>query len=658
MRVLARLGTVEVTQSTEIDGTTTPNDIAHREEIAKKLARINFAFTFLKEIKRQEKHFNKEQPKGIKREVSLDLSKENKLITYDDLTDIVKDEFDIFTKVSAMEAINANMVEIKGEIARLQNSFQQISDYIGLDIPFSEIKDSSRITMIVGLIPLNKIDILESGLTEKATLQKYANDKTYMVAIIAPIDEKAELLKTLALCEFSRCGYDYKATPTALIKEIKNNISDAEERRNKAYLRGYALLTAASELKLLSDYYTIELAKQDIIDNGKETSRAFVLDGWVPTAVVDNTVDTLTKAVSAIEYVVQDPQEGEVPPTLMSNNGLVAPFGGNITAMYGLPNYGAMDPNPFVAFFYILFFGFMLSDAGYGLLMTIACFAYLFIKRPVKDSGSFIKMFGFCGLSTIFWGTIFGSWFGMGATELSTFEVGKFLASLQLIDPLDGDQTLIMFGLGLALGAVQIAVGFILNGVKKIKSNNVFDGILSDFSWAIILAGGGIYILNMLVFSVDIIGSIGMIAALIGVVMLIAGGAVGKKNPIKAVVGALGNLYGAVNVFSDILSYARLFGLGLTTCVIGLVVNEMGMIFIDLIPGVVGIVCAVCVWLGGHVFNIAINTLGVYVHNSRLQYVEFFGKFYEGTGRAFAPLGSQTKYVYLSDSLVIEKNKK
>ncbi len=657
MRVLARLGTAHVTNTADIDGAITPTDIAHREEVSRKLSRINFAFTFLNDIKKAETKFNKDQQKSKVKELPFSLSKANKMISYDELTNVVKDEYDIFANIATMEAINSEMIELKGELARLHNSFQQVSDYAGLDIPFNEIKDTARITMLVGLIPQNRLDALLAELPEGTILQKYPNDKTYMVAIIAPIEEKQELLKKLTACEFSRCPYDYQNTPVAVLKDITNQINQAEDRQKAVYLNGHELLTALPQLKLLSDYYTIELSKQDIVESGKETGKAFILDAWVPEAVIASTKDAILSACKEVEMFIADPQEGEDPPTLMANNGLVSPFGENITAMYGLPKYGSMDPNPFVAFFYILFFGFMLSDAGYGLLMTIACFAYILIKKPVKDSGSFIKMFGFCGLSTIVWGAIFGSWFSIDASIMNKSEFGRLLMSFQLINPLDGDQTLVMFGVGLALGVVQIASGFVLSCVQKLKTNPA-EGILCDLSWAIILGGGCIYIMDMLLFKAGFVSTIGMVIAGIGLLMLVVGGAVGKRNPIKALIGSLGNLYGFVNVFSDILSYARLFGLGLTTCVIGLVVNEMGGIFIEMFPNAIGFVFAIIVWIGGHVFNIAINTLGVYVHNSRLQYVEFFGKFYEGGGTAFAPLGSQTKYIYLSDSLVIDKHKK
>ena len=146
----------------------------------------------------------------------------------------------------------------------------------------------------------------------------------------------------------------------------------------------------------------------------------------------------------------------------------------------------------------------------------------------------------------------------------------------------------------------------------------------------------------------SVMGKIGTYTALVGAAMIIVGGAWGKKNPIKMVGGALGSVYGAINIVSDLLSYSRLFGLGLTTGVIGLVMNKLGMIAVDII-GPAGWVVAVIIFVFGHVFNLAINLLGAYVHDSRLQYIEFFGKFYEGTGRAFKPLGNGLKYTYLDN---------
>ena len=182
-------------------------------------------------------------------------------------------------------------------------------------------------------------------------------------------------------------------------------------------------------------------------------------------------------------------------------------------------------------------------------------------------------------------------------------------------------------------------------------------GILSDFGWVVIFLGLLMLFPNVMVYLnaieggqewFGVAGTVGTYIALVGGAMVVIGGAWGKKNPVKMVGGALGSVYGAINIVSDLLSYSRLFGLGLTTGVIGLVMNELGMIIVDVI-GPAGWVIAVVIFVGGHIFNLAINLLGAYVHDSRLQYIEFFGRFYEGSGHAFRPLGSEMKYTYLDN---------
>lgn len=296
----------------------------------------------------------------------------------------------------------------------------------------------------------------------------------------------------------------------------------------------------------------------------------------------------------------------------------------------------------------------MISDAGYGLLMAIACFAMVKIMKPVKNSGRMLMMFGFCGISTVIWGTLFGGWFGI------TIPAGSFLDKLTWFNPLD--DPLKMFMLALGMGVLQIGTGFALKGIALCRSGHPVYAIFNQFSWDVIFIGLLLLSPKLMLFLgaittspepawFSVCSTVGMYVALAGFVMLLIGGGIGKKNPIKMVTGAFGNAYGAINVVSDLLSYSRLFGLGLTTGVIGYVINMLANIIVNTFFGGlwVGWIIAVPVLLIGHTFNIAINLLGAYVHNSRLQYIEFFGRFYEGNGRAFKPLGSSTRYTYLDN---------
>lgn len=656
LKILAGLGVVEVVRTGETDNTSAAYDYKNKEIIDKKLARLNFAFAFLKDIKRDLK--NKDLSAAVGNTEALDkltLGRENKLLSYDELTEIVKEEYELFNLIERLEETNGELVDIKSEKSRLTNLQQQISVYSGLDIKFSEIKDTKRVTVTAGTVPQDNLQILEENIPSSAVLNTAQREGVFLVVAAAPLSDKEELIKALALADFSKCPFDFDTMPDEMLSDIGKKVSALDEKRAELYKSALACYSKTSEFKLLYDYYLLENAKIDLMAEGRETAKAFIMDGWVPAAQAEATVKAVKDACPSAECMLRDPQEGETVPSFVRNNKVVGSFGDIVTSTFGFPKYGELDPNPFVAFFYFLFFGFMLSDAGYGLIIALFCFSYLLIKKPAKNSGSFMIMFGLCGVSTVIWGTIFGGWFGLEAETLAATSIGRFLLSLKLLDPLNGNQTLIMFVAALGMGIVQISVGFTLSAVSKLKTAPL-EGILNDFSWVIIFIGGGIYALDMAL-KTGVVNIIGMVIALIGVAMLLVGGAWGKRNPIKMIMGAFKNLYGSINVFSDVLSYARLFGLGLTTGVIGLVVNRIGSIFIDMIPYYIGYLFAVPIWIGGHIFNLGINALGVYVHNSRLQYVEFFGKFYTGEGHAFKPFGSGTKYIFLKDNLSNKPNK-
>ncbi|MDD3947439.1 MAG: V-type ATP synthase subunit I [Clostridia bacterium] len=654
LKALTGLGTAEICTASSYDNTEKREDSDLRSEIERKLARLTFAFAFLKDtynvMQKAAKH--EEKADDIK-ELKLNLKRENKLIEYDDMvSEIAENEYDLFETVSLLEDFNSRLTDIKTETARLNNLYDQITDYLSFDIKFSDIKDTQRIAMFLGLIPEGKAQTLQEVLPPSAVFVHHVADKNEAVFIAVNKEDKEETSKLLAAADFARCPFTFESTAQEIADSTQSRVSELVAMREEIYKQAAENFRYDSALKNLYDYYYLELAKQDAIEKTAGTRKAFVLEAWVIANAAQITASKIKEASPTAEVLLTDPVEGEIVPSYVRNNKIVNPFGHNITAMFGAPKYGGLDPNPFVAFFYFLFFGFMLSDAGYGIILAVGCFAYLFIKKPVKNSGSFIKMLGLCGISTVLWGIIFGGWFSIESQYLQANAAGRFLLSLRLIDPLSGSQALIMFGLALGLGVIQLATGFFLSGYSKLKTKPL-DGIFNDFSWVVIFIGLGVYLLSMV--GLDGAALPGLILLLAGVAMLLLGGAVGKKNPLKMVGGALKNVYGTIGVFSDVLSYARLFGLGLTTGVIGMVINKIGILLIDMIP-YAGYLAAILVFVVGHTFNLFINTLGVYVHNSRLQYVEFFGKFYNGEGHAFTPLGAKTKYVYLTDRLETKSN--
>ena len=266
----------------------------------------------------------------------------------------------------------------------------------------------------------------------------------------------------------------------------------------------------------------------------------------------------------------------------------------------------------------------MVSDAGYGLVMGIlAALAVKFLKLR-GTVGDIAKILVAGGASTMFWGILYGGWFGISVPAL-------------MFAPMD--EPLMMMILCVALGLVQIVTSLVMAMIMNIKRGKPWDAVFDQASWIALLMGVALLALGMInpVFS-----EIGKWLAIAGVVVIVAFGGRGKKNIIMRIGGGLGKLYGVSGYLSDLLSYARLFGMGLATGVIGMVINLVASM---LWASPVTMIFAALIFVGGHMFNLAINALGAYVHSCRLQYIEFFSRFYEDGGREFKPLRVKTKYV-------------
>ena len=593
--------------------------------------RIRFALGFLKDMVLQAKLMGKKIE-------NINLKKENELLSLDDYENIAKEEYDLFEIISDIEKINERMTDLKSARQRISAKKEQMSVFKPFEIKFSQIKNTKNTVMFAGTISAQKAEEFFEENKDKAYIKIYEGNKLIPLIVICHKDNAEEIKTALASCDFVKASYEYDATAQEKIGEYDRKLEEIESKRQNLVMDALQERHNIKKFKILYDYYYLEKKKLEVLGECASSQKTFLLEAWIPKHRQQEIAALIEKKCKYAEAVFREPYDNETPPTLTHNNKLVDPVVA-ITNMYGAPNYRELDPNIFVAIFYLIIFGFMFSDAGYGVVLAVSCFAYYFIKKPVKRTGRMILLFGLGGVSTVIWGAIFGGWFGL------TFPKEP------LINPLDPTGSIIMFGMSLGIGALQIAVGFALNGINRIRRKEVLQGIFEDFGWVIIIIGLLLVVSSMLMTS-SVLNLPGIIIALIGTAMLLLSGAIGKKNPIKMVGGALGKAYGSINVVSDLLSYSRLFGLGLTTGVIGYVVNQFAVVIVGFFPpaaAFVGWLFALPVLLVGHLFNFGINLLGVYVHNSRLQYIEFFQRFYEGSGHIFTPLGSQTKYTYLDN---------
>lgn len=462
---------------------------------------------------------------------------------------------------------------------------------------------------------------------------------TYVVLISLKENDEAvlESIKEYGFTEITFGGLT--GTPQELIGRMEE---EQAEKRNELNRIGKEIAEKAEKKDHIEAYFDIvsmEAEKEKNRSKLLKTKQTFFLEGWIPQKCVEPAKAMLDE--TGCYYVFAEPEAGEVPPVLLENASVVTPFE-SVTEMYALPAYGSFDPTKIFAGFYVVFFGMMLSDAAYGILMSIACF--IILKKYDLEGMSYkmIKMFFYCGLSTTFWGALFGGWFGDIATVVANVFFGKeFVIKPLWFNPIEDPIKLLIFSL--ALGVVHLFTGLGIKAYMQIKEGKWFDALCDEGFWIITITGicawlGGAMVLPAL-------GGIGQWMTIIGVLGLFLTGGRDRKG-IGKVIGGFSNVYNITSYLSDILSYSRILALGLATGVIAQVVNTMGSIFGG---GVVGAILLAAIFVFGHILNIAINVLGAYVHTCRLQYVEFFGKFYEDGGEPFEPMGNNTKYIRIEN---------
>ena len=403
----------------------------------------------------------------------------------------------------------------------------------------------------------------------------------------------------------------------------------------------------------MADYYRVRADKYEVLGTLPQSERTFVISGYIPEAVAGSVADGLMKKYDCM-VDVEELKEDEEPPVILKNN----PFSANMEGVvesYGLPVKGEIDPTTIMSFFYVFFFGMMLSDAAYGAIVAIACFVVL--KKYPRMSASMhksIKLFMFCGLSTIVWGILFSGYFGDAVDVIGRTFFGVEVSVPPLwFAPLNDPMKLLIYSM--AFGLVHLFVCLGIKGYMQIKDKQYLDFFCDVVLWYIFLIG-----LILMLIPSDIFASIAQVKivfppvlntlakalSIIGAVGLLLMSGRSSKNPVLRLALGAYDIYNITGWLSDVLSYSRLLALGLATGVIASVVNQMGSMFGG---GVVGAILFALVFVVGHLMNLAINLLGAYVHTNRLQFVEFFGKFYEGGGRPFEPFKTDTKYVDIKE---------
>lgn len=561
--------------------------------------------------------------------------------------------------------LDKDIAECRAEILRLQAQLEALVPW--LDLPFSPAFSGTKKTaaFVGGIDGEHDEAALLAKLAEAApNLEKLhleivhkSRPQTFFYLIVLKQDA-ALAEEALRVMGFTRPSSPSRLLPQQQKKNLEAKIAEAEVSITKAEEELKDYTARMDDLRFLQDHMNMRAEKYGVIQSLRQSKHVFVLDGFIPSKCSPELQKELTDRFECSVDVEHAPADDDVP-VILENNAFVAP-GETVLESYSLPGKTDIDPTSVMSIFYYIMFGLMFSDAGYGLIMVVLCgFALLKFKNMEPSWKKNISLFFWCGVSTMFWGIMFSSYFGdLVQVVASTFFGRTVVINPVWLDPLK--EPMILLLACLAIGIVHLSAGMILKGVtyarNGMKKDIIYDVVFPlaiVYALVAILMGTELFE-NMAGFMINfpswggtVLGAIAAIGA-IGVVLF---GGRESKNWFKRL---LKGAYALYNVFAgwlgDILSYSRLLALGLATGVIASVMNTLGAM-----PAgggtnvIVGAVFFVVVFAIGHGMNFGINVLGAYVHSNRLEFVEFFGKFYEGGGVKFAPFGMHTKYYKIQE---------
>lgn len=654
--VLQRTKKVEIITTRDVPDTVRLDSSQSLEKINANLAKLGFTFDFLKAERRLAEALAKKTAKNeypyYYTPVKVPSQSFVQRMSFEDFDSVGMREEEIMANVADLESIESRQKEIESEKDKLLLEKATHERYLNLHDPYSSYGNTQCTTVILGSVSakmkaaLDKF-FMEHDLGRLSFIDDSGKDIVFIAVVHNSIaDETLQFLQTL---EYTRMVQNVDKTPLQVVEEIEDKIDVLNEEYAALITRALVKDMYMPDFRTLYDYYNVMLSKEKANAGFANTDSCFVLEAWYPYDFEEELKKVLDEKFTAVYYELSDAAADEVVPTYVESSKIVEPYQ-DITNMYSVPNYHTdIDPNPVMAVFYFLLFGMMVADAAYGILLALGAFIVYAIKKPVPGKGRLLLIIGMGGISTIIWGVLFGGWFGLNIE-------GTFLETLQVINPLEGNSPLVILGISFGLGFIHILVGMLLNAIKLIRRGKVLDALCEVGTWYLIFAGIIMLVCGMLFAkNIPAIKYCGIAITAVGAFLLVLSGIRGKKGVKKKILGFFGGfakLYDGVNMASDILSYARLFGLGLSGTVVALVVNQICQVVIGFFPtnvAAIGYILCIPIFAVGHVFNIAISTLGAYVHNCRLQYIEFYGKFYEGGGHVFAPYGTNTKYTYLEN---------
>ena len=569
-------------------------------------------------------------PKGL-----AALRAETPTISYDDFI-VYEDRFDHHKVCATVRQADEQIAACRQEQVRLRAFVEELKTWAKLDTSTEELDRLRTIDYIFGLVNRASLDqtvtTVEGEFPEAYTEVLGQIKEDVILLVLAPKDMFGDVHERLKSLGFSRMMPGFTGVPEELMAESRAQLAGAERAEADALevIKGQAV--HCSELRILLDYYETRLARTEATGNFLRSRTVIVCEGWMPDGeagvfeqIVENTCG------DACYYELSEvPGDSEDVPIKLKNNKIFTPFE-SITEMFALPKYGEIDPTPVVAPFYTFFFGLMVGDMAYGLIMVIATFLALKLFNLKEGQRRFVGLFFYLGIGTIVGGAIYGGFFGRAVFTPIPVGDGTYKAIL------DTEADIVtMLVASVVLGILHILFGIGVKGYVLIRDSKPLDALFDSGFWIVTLVGGIGFLLGLFGMVPDPYYNICKWAFILGVIGLAL--TQGRSSP--SIGGKLGNglysVYGLSSYVGDFVSYTRIAALALSGAYIAYSFNLM----MDMFKGniVLYVVAGGAIFLVGQTLNFGLAVLGAYVHTIRLMYVEYFGKFYEGGGKPYKPL--------------------
>ena len=585
---------------------------------------LNQDMTIIKEKNQKVKwmlnYFSKLFPKETKKEIDESSIKETLFV----LLEQQASKYDFSNDYENLANISGEIDSNKEEIANLETYRKELSKWLNIKESLGNLKAFRTAKFFLGTVAKKNFEPLKDKLRnfEHTYIEEISDESSQInIMLLTSNTEEKELKNELKTYSFTETNFDFDTSFTDEYEKTKNREEELKKANEKLKEKVEKLLKLIPKLLIQKEYLDNALIRETVVSNFKATDTVNIIEGYIPLDMEEEFKKIVNKNSNKSNYleITEVDKDDEEVPILLKNSGITGLFA-SITQMYALPRYNEIDPTAILSIFYWIFFGMMVADFAYGLILFILSGLALMIGKFDENKRKFLKFFFALSFSTMIWGLLYGSAFG-DLIKLPT----------QVLD--SSKDFMSIFILSIIFGAIHLVIALGIKAYILIKNGHFMDVIYDVFLWYLTLTSLIILLLAGRFGLSEFTKNIFIACAVIGMLGIVVFGARDAKTLVGRIGGGLYSLYGITSYIGDFVSYLRLMALGLAGGFIASAINIIVKMLVS--KGILGIILGVVVFTLGQSFNIFLSFLSSYVHTSRLTYVEFFSKFYEGGGKAF-----------------------